>query len=68
MIIRIPDGTEWNIARVCKQHKWASLEYAEEDRLSDPAPCPMCAAFADEPSAERYMAHKAAGRLGGTND
>ena len=67
-IIRIPDGADWNIARVCKRHKWASIEYTEEARLSEPEPCPMCSALTDDASAMRYLDHKAAGRLTGVTD
>jgi len=67
-IIRIKDGPDWNIARVCKRHTWASIEYTEELRLSEPEPCPMCEALQDDPSAMRYLAHKQAGRLDGVTD
>jgi len=68
-IIRIPvEPGVWDIARICRRHKWASLPYTEEDRLHDPENCPMCEALTDDASAIRYLDHKAAGRLTGVTD
>ena len=68
-IIRIPvEPGVWDIARICRRHKWASLSYTEEDRLRDPDLCPMCEALSDDASAMRYLDHKAAGRLNGVTE
>ena len=68
-IIRIPvEPGVWDIARICRRHKWASLPYTEEDRLHDVENCPMCEALSDDASAMRYLEHKQAGRLDGVTD
>jgi hypothetical protein len=58
----------WDIARICRRHRWASLPCVEEDRVNDPEPCPTCEALADERSLERFIEHRDAGRLNGVTE